>query len=135
MTNKNKKHLTANDAKLFREALLERRNVLLGSVHHMEDEALKKSRIVASGDLSAVPYHMADLGTDNYEQEFTLELIQNEEEELREVNAAIARLEDGTFGLCTGCEKQILKTRLKAIPYARLCIECKREEEETAGPG
>ncbi len=135
MPSKNKKWLTASDLRLFREALISRRAVLSGSVNHMEDEALKKSRMAASGDLSAVPYHMADLGTDNYEQEFTLGLIQNEEEELREVDAAMVRLEQGSFGLCGECEKQILKSRLKAIPYARLCIECKRQEEEEAGPG
>ena len=115
----------------FREILLERRRELQGDVTQMEGETLQKSRLSASGDLSSVPFHMADIGTDNYEQEFALGLIQNEEDELREIDAALARLESGTYGACEACTKDIRKSRLKVIPYARLCIECKRAEEQT----
>src|SRR5512147_556400 len=95
----------------------------------MADSALRKSVAAASGDLSTVPFHMADLGTDNFEHEFTLGLIENEEEELREIDLALERLEKGAYGLCESCEKPIPKGRLLVIPYARLCIECKRGEE------
>ena len=119
---------------LFREVLLTRRTQLVGDVNQLEDETLKKSRLAASGDLSAVPYHMADVATDNYDQEFALELLENEEQELREIDAALARLENGTYGKCEACPDHIPKSRLKVIPYARLCIECKRAEENNAGP-
>lgn len=117
----------------FRAALLQRRAVIMGDVAQMHDSALKKSVAAASGDLSTVPYHMADVGTDNYDHEFTLGLIENEEVELREIDEALDRLDKGVFGICDACKKPIPKSRLKIIPYARLCIECKRDEE-TAPP-
>jgi RNA polymerase-binding protein DksA len=107
----------------------------MGDVSNMHDSALSESGAVASGDLSTVPYHMADVGTDNFEHEFTLGLIENEEEELREIDAALERLEKGTFGLCERCKEPIPRSRLKIIPYAKLCIECKRGEEHEPPAG
>ena len=121
--------LNAKDRKTFHEILVRRRALLLGDVNHMQDSALSKSMAAASGDLSTVPYHMADVGTDNFEHEFTLGLIENEEGELREIDAALERLDKGEFGLCESCGKAIPKSRLKIVPYARLCIECKRDQE------
>jgi DnaK suppressor protein len=126
-TTKNK--LNPSEKKDLREALISRRAVLMGDVSTMHDSALSKSGAVASGDLSTVPYHMADVGTDNFDHEFTLGLIENEEEELREIDAALERLENGTFGMCDRCKQPIPRSRLKIIPYAKLCIECKRGEE------
>lgn len=109
---------------------MQRRAVLVGDVTNM-NSTMSKTVSAASGDLSTVPYHMADVGTDNFEHEFTLGLIENEEEELREVDAALDRLDKGKFGLCESCKKPIPKSRLKIIPYTRLCIECKKGEENT----
>jgi RNA polymerase-binding transcription factor DksA len=72
---------------------------------------------------------MADIGTDNYEQEFTLGLIQNEEATLHDIDEALAKIDEGTYGNCEGCEKKIPKARLKVVPHARLCVECQRKEE------
>ncbi len=124
-----KNKLSAAERKALKELLTRRRAVLSGDVNTMQDNTLKKSVSAASGDLSTVPYHMADVGTDNFEHEFTLGLIENEEEELREIDAAIERLNSGTFGLCESCQKPIPKSRLKIVPFARLCIECKKDEE------
>ena len=124
-----KNKLTAAERKVIKEMLIRRRAILSGDVTNMQDNTLKKSVSAASGDLSTVPYHMADVGTDNFEHEFTLGLIENEEEELREIDEAIERLEKGTFGLCESCTKPIPKSRLKIVPFARLCIECKKDEE------
>lgn len=124
-----KNKLSAAERKVIKEILLRRRAILSGDVTNMQDNTLKKSVSAASGDLSTVPYHMADVGTDNFEHEFTLGLIENEEEELREIDEAIERLEKGTFGLCESCTKPIPKSRLKIVPFARLCIECKKDEE------
>ena len=110
--------------------LLQRREAIMKNVSRLEDDALKNSRKDAAGDLSSVPYHMADLASDYYEQEFALGLIENEGEELREIDAALSRLQDGSFGVCGMCEKAISKKRLMAIPYAKLCVECKNQEEQ-----
>jgi len=124
--------ITAKERHAFRDMLTQRRAVLAGDVNHMQDNALNKNG-TSSGDLSRVPYHMADVGTDNFENEFTLGLIMSEEEELREIDEALARLEKGDFGTCESCGDAIPKSRLKAIPYARLCIECKEKEESGRG--
>ena len=72
---------------------------------------------------------MADLGTENYDQEFTLGLIENEQGTLELVNEALDRMEHGTFGRCVECGEPISKPRLQAIPYARHCIRCARKLE------
>jgi len=113
----------------FKKLLLSLRERLVGKVDFMQGEALKKSRQDASGDLSNVPIHMADVGTDNYERDIMIELIQNGEEGVRNIDTALEKIEDGTFGVCELCAKKINKERLKAVPYAKLCIDCQREEE------
>lgn len=113
----------------YKKLLLSLREKLVGKVDYMQEEALKKSRQDASGDLSNVPIHMADVGTDNYERELMIELIQNGEDSVRNIDDALERIEEGTFGICEACEKKINRERLKAVPYASLCISCQREEE------
>lgn len=122
--------LNSKERREFRQMLFQRRMLLAGDVNHMQDSALKESVARAAGDLSTVPFHMADVGSDNYDHEFTLGLIENEEDELREIDAALDRLEKGEYGMCESCQKRIPKGRLKVIPYARLCIDCKRCEED-----
>ena len=112
----------------FRDILLKRRAVILGDVNHMHDNALKSSTAASSGELSTVPFHMADVGTDNFDHEFVLGLIENEEEEIRKIDEALDRITSGEYGTCE-CGKAIPKARLRALPYARLCIDCKREFE------
>jgi len=113
----------------FKKILLALRAKLVGKVDYMQEEALKKSRQDASGDLSNVPIHMADVGTDNYERELMIELIQSGEASVRSIDDALEKIEEGTFGICESCEKKINKERLKAVPYARLCVNCQRKEE------
>ncbi len=125
--------MNAKDLASFRKVLLSVREKLAGNVNLMEDEALKKSRQDAAGDLSNVPFHMADLGTDNYERDLMIHLIQNGEEELKSIDAALEKLEDKTFGICEVCDKKITKARLMARPYARLCLGCQQMEELEAG--
>ncbi len=113
----------------FRETLETLRARLRGDLDQMTDEALGRDNAGASGNLSNLPLHMADLGTDNYDQEFTLTLIENEQGTLGLVNEALDRVEEGTFGQCAECGELISKPRLQAIPYARHCIVCARKLE------
>jgi DnaK suppressor protein len=114
---------------LFRETLEELRARLRGDLDQMTDEALRRDNNGGTGNLSNVPLHMADLGTDNYAQEFTLGLIENEQSTLELVNEALDRMEKGTYGLCAECSEPISKPRLQAIPYAKHCIRCARKLE------
>ena len=100
----------------------------MGDVKGLEDEACKKGSD-AAGDLSTLPMHLADLGTDSFEQDISLGLMENESDEIQEIEEALERIKDGTFGLCETCRKKIPKERLRAIPYTRLCVNCKKKEE------
>ena len=112
------------DMKVYKDRLVVLRARLRGDVNAMADAALNKTRSEASGDLSSMPLHMADIGTDNFEQEFTLALMQNEEGTLDEIEVALERIEDGVYGTCLECECRIPKTRLNAIPYTAHCVKC-----------
>ena len=116
----------------YKKTLLELRQKLVVNVNFMEDEALGKSGQDASGDLSNVPIHMADVGTDNYDRDLTIGLIQNGEEELRAIDEALERIGNKTFGSCEECGKKVSKVRLEALPYVKNCIECQRLEEKEA---
>ncbi len=118
-----------NDFAKYKEMLLALRARLRGDVINMADAALNKPRSEASGDLSSMPIHMADIGSDNYEQEFTLSLLQNEEETLQRIEAALERIEAGTYGRCVECEGRIKVGRLQAIPFTDVCIKCASARE------
>ncbi len=114
------------EAAPFAELLKLKQRVLSGDITHMEEESLQRGKQEnASRDISS----FADHGTDNFEQEFTIGLIENEEEALREIEAALDRIQEGTFGACETCGKRVSKERLRIIPYTRHCIECQRKEE------
>ena len=119
MSNKNNTKLTKRELQKFKKLLLAKRNELLGNISSMEIEALRGE----SSDLSRLPIHMADLGTDNFDQEFTLALMDSERKLLEQVNEALGRIEDGIYGICQGSGKPIPKARLEAIPWAKYCVE------------
>ena len=115
------------DMKVYKERLLLLRARLRGDVNAMADAALRKTRSEASGDLSSMPIHMADIGSDNYEQEFTLGLLQNDEGTLGMIESALVRVEEGQYGCCAECGGVVPKTRLNAIPYTPFCVKCAAE--------
>ena len=117
------------EMKVFKEQLLALRARLRGDVSAMANAALNKTRSEASGDLSSMPIHMADIGSDNFEQEFTLSLLQNEEDTLAAIENALERIEDSEYGTCEECGGVISKSRLNAIPYTALCIKCAEQQE------
>ncbi len=122
--------MRARELEQFKKVLLQKRRMLMGDVTALERAALEKNRQDASGDLSKMPLDMADIGSDNYEQEFTLGLIETEQATLQEIDEALERIENKQYGQCVACEGAIPKARLKAKPHAKFCIECKRQEEK-----
>ena len=113
----------------YRRLLEDLGNRLRGNVDRMTDEALRRNQSESSGNLSNVPLHMADVGTENYDQEFTLGLIENEQETLKLIDEALGRIEEGSYGRCAECDQPIAKARLSALRYTRYCIECARKLE------
>ena len=132
-TRTKKRRLTDAEIQSFRALLLQKRSQIVGDVNEMEDKALKKPMLDASGDLSSMPIHMADLGTDNYEQEFALGLMDGERKLLREIDDALQRIEQGVYGICEQTGKPIPKARLRAQPWARYCVEYARMLEQGLG--
>ena len=118
--------MTNNDFTLHRERLLALRARLLGDMTQMEDNALNKDH----SRTTSMPTSMAELGSDNSDQELTLGLLGSDKEALDQIEAAIGRIEDGSYGRCDECEEKIPKSRLEAIPYAARCVRCASQREE-----
>ena len=123
---RNQAGLNTKDLEHFRELLLAKRRELVGDMSAMEREALRSAN---GSNLSNLPLHMADQGTDNYEQEFTLGLVEKDRNLLREINRGLAKIQDGTYGICEGTGKPISKPRLEAQPWAKYSIEHARSLE------
>jgi RNA polymerase-binding protein DksA len=119
---KNRAGLTTKELAVFRDLLLAKRRELVGDMSSMEREALRSQ----GSNLSNLPMHMADMGTDNYEQEFTLGLVEKDRSLLREINIALAKILDGSYGICEGTGQPIAKPRLEAQPWAKYGIEYAR---------
>jgi DnaK suppressor protein len=117
--------MTKPDFTLYRERLLVLRARLQGDMTQMEDNALNKEQ----NNTTSMPNHMAELGSGNFDQEFTLSLLGSEKDALDQIEAAIGRIDDGSYGQCETCGVKIPKSRLEAIPYAALCVQCASEQE------
>ena len=121
--------MTNDELSVYRDQLLSLRARLRGDVTQLADAALKKSRSEANGDLSSMPIHMADIGSDNFEQEFTLSLMENDGAALQKIESSLERIDEGTYGKCEECGAKIPKSRLNAIPYTTLCVKCASRQE------
>ena len=109
--------------------LLELRHHVLVQLGEHTEETLLKSSKDDSGDLSGYGQHMADAGTDTFDRDFALSLVSGEQEALAEIEAAIKRVHDGTYGICESTQKPIAKERLLAVPFTRYSAEAKKEVE------
>ena len=116
------------ELKLYKERLLSLRARLRGDVKQMASATLKR-KTEGNGDLSSMPIHMADIGTDNFEQEFTLSLMESDGATLDNIESALERIEDGSYGACEECGAKIPKARLNAVPYATMCVRCTTQHE------
>jgi len=103
-----RKKLNKKELNEFKKLVLKRKEEILEEIKHISDDTLKKSQKEASGDISGYSYHMADVATDTYDRE----------------------IEEGVFGICEECKVLITKTRLKAVPQARLCVKCQEKKEK-----
>ena len=121
--------LNKGQVKQLRQLLITERAKLAGEIRSIAEENSKSPR-EASGDLSAYTVHMADMAADTYERELSMNLVSSEQEILYQIDDALKRLEDGSFGVCQQCNQPIVMSRLKAVPYASMCINCQRAKEQ-----
>lgn len=121
--------MNKKDLKHFEERLIEERIKLLKELGYFEDKIFNESQRTAAGDLSAYSVHMADQASDAQEREKAYQMASTEGRLVYQIDEALKRIKDGTYGCCSACGKKIPKPRLEVVPHARLCIECKKAEE------
>jgi RNA polymerase-binding transcription factor DksA len=128
-TSKREQKITAKELKQFEKILLEVRE---REKHQLEQiqEDLDRTQVDSAHDLSAFPYHPADLGTDTAAREKNSILVTAEGDILYEIDQALRKIYDKSYGICENCEQLISKKRLEAVPYARLCISCQEKQEK-----
>jgi RNA polymerase-binding transcription factor DksA len=125
--------MTPEEVERYRERLDALAQRLRGEVRAAQTEALRSVSGEASGNLSHVPHHLADLGSDYHHHEVSLGLLENEQRLLAQTTAALERVARGTFGRCTECGCDIPAGRLEAVPYAPHCVECAAKAERGDG--
>lgn len=113
-------HPSPVDLRRFRVILLTKQREILGNVISMEDEALRRSQMSPQSQ----PHDLADLSTDNHQLENTLGLVGSERGILTEIEQALARIQEGTYGVCEADGCSIPRARLRAIPWTRHCVHC-----------
>lgn len=128
-----KTYLTKKQLEEFRQLLLAKRSELASDVHHLTRDAFDRKGH-GRGEQSAMPIHMAELGSDNWEKEFTLGLIETEQAMIREIDEALTRINDRTYGICLATHQKISLARLRAKPWAKYCIAYARAREEGRAP-
>ncbi|MDD5746532.1 MAG: TraR/DksA C4-type zinc finger protein [Candidatus Omnitrophica bacterium] len=122
--------MNKKESKDFKKKLLDLREKITDEMKHLGGDSLKKSQRDASGDLSAYTFHMADVASDSFDRELSWDRASVEQKVLFHIDDALKRIEDGIYGDCENCGKKINKERLKAIPYAKLCRQCKETLEK-----
>lgn len=115
--------------KRYYKLLLDLRSHLTAGIELHSEETLKRSSKEDSGDLSSYGQHMADAGTDTFDRDFALSLVSSEQEALTEIDAAIKRIHDGSYGVCEITSKPIAKDRLLAVPFTRYSAEAQKDLE------
>ena len=125
-----KKKFNRKELEYFKKLILKIKEKILDEIKHISEDTLKKSQKDAAGDISGYTYHMADVASDTYDREFSLGLASNERQSLYELDDALKKMEEGTFGICEECKSLITKTRLKVVPFARLCVKCQEKKEK-----
>ena len=118
------------DTDRFRQALLDERQRVVDAISYLHAEN-RSSLTEDTGELvsSSADNHPGDMATETFDRELDYTLEENSEHVLGEIDAALQRIEDGTFGRCANCGRDIDEARLEAIPYAMKCIDCRRQEE------
>jgi len=125
--------MRTRELKRYEKLLLERRKEVLREMGLLRESVADKTTKEATGDHSHYSFHMADLGTDAMEREKTFHFASKSQRFLYHIDEALRRIKDKTYGKCIKCGKPISPDRLKALPHARFCIECKEEEERNSG--
>ena len=114
----------------YEKLLLKKRAELVEEMGLIKESSMKSTTRESSGDLSSFSYHMADQGTDAEEREKAFLLASQSGRVILQINDALRRIKDKTYGVCEVCGEPINPKRLEIVPHARMCIACKEKEEQ-----
>lgn len=120
--------MSAIDTDRFRQALAEERRRVEAALQNLHEES-SGTLYEDAGEETAYDNHLADTATETYDRELDYTLEENSEHLLTEIDAALKRIANGTYGTCTNCGNHIPEERLEALPWATLCIDCQRDQE------
>lgn len=123
------KPITGKDLAFYKDLLLKLRDRIIDEISFLSRDNLNRSQRESSGDLSSYSFHMADQGTDNFDREFAANLLSSEQDVLYEIDEALRRVEQGTYGVCEATGYAIEKERLRVLPFARYCVAAQTEIE------
>jgi len=123
------KPLNKKDLEFHRDLLLKLRDRVIDEISFLANDNLNRSAKDSSGDLSSYSFHMADQGTDNFDREFAASLLNSEHDVLYEIEEALRRIDQGTYGVCEMSGNPIERERLKALPFARYSVAVQSEME------
>jgi RNA polymerase-binding protein DksA len=119
------------ELEFFKQLLIKEKLKIIKEIKNLTEDTLNKTQRDTSGDLSGYAFHMADVASDNYDREFNLNLASSEQEILYSIDEALQKIDNKEYGKCENCNGPISKKRLKALPYAKLCLRCKNKEEKS----
>jgi len=125
--------LNEKDIQHFRKRLMEERKNILDELDWVESNYIGSSQRDVSGEVSGHTTHLADMGTDSNEREKAYLIGDTRSEVLADIDEALEKLGNGTYGKCESCGLEIAMERLEAVPYAKLCLKCKTDEERAGG--
>jgi RNA polymerase-binding protein DksA len=124
-----RKRLNKEELKYFEKLLNEKKETMLQEQSYLEDNAMRLNSKDGAGDLSSHAYHLADHATETQDREQAFHLASREGKFLYYIEEALDRVRAGTFGICKKCGTLIPKARLEAVPTAKMCINCKSQQE------
>jgi len=127
-----RKRLNKEELRFFENLLNEKKETLLQEQSYLEDNALRLNSKEGAGDLSSHAYHLADHATETQDREQAFHLASREGKFLFYIEEALTRVRNGTFGICTKCQTLIPRARLEAVPTAKMCINCKSQQENAS---
>lgn len=122
--------LSKEEIEQYQQKLIQQLEILNQNITNLRNAVTLRSQLDASGDITTIPTHIADISNDALSHDITLGLMRNEVQVIREIEEALVRIKQNKYGVCEQCQKPIAKKRLDYVPYTRLCIYCKTEQEK-----
>ena len=122
--------MNKREKKICKDKLLEMKQEIQGKLFGEGSDSFGINQKESTGNLSGVPFHLADVGTDNFDRDFKVDLAQEKSYMLRFVDTALAKVDSKEYGVCERCKKKVNTERMFAMPYVTLCIKCQEEDEK-----